>query len=65
MIGSLYVGARESSFLRLVNNFNKRVALIACVCILLAGIIAVPIARLIMRPLDPWYGQTAVLLTAT
>jgi two-component system NtrC family sensor kinase len=52
VIGSLYVGARESSFLRLVNNFNKRVALIACVCILLAGIIAVPIARLIMRPLD-------------
>jgi two-component system NtrC family sensor kinase len=28
------------------------VALIACVCILLAGIIAVPIARLIMRPLE-------------
>jgi two-component system, NtrC family, sensor kinase len=52
VIGSLYVGARESSFLRLVNNFNKRVALIACVCILLAGIIAVPIARLIMRPLE-------------
>jgi two-component system NtrC family sensor kinase len=52
VIGSLYVGARESSFLHLVNNFNKRVALIACVCILLAGIIAVPIARLIMRPLD-------------
>ena len=52
VIGSLYVGARESSFLHLVNNFNKRVALIACVCILLAGIIAVPIARLIMRPLE-------------
>ena len=26
VVGSLYVGARESSFLRLVNNFNKRVA---------------------------------------
>jgi two-component system, NtrC family, sensor kinase len=52
VVGSLYVGARESSFLRLVHNFNKRVALIACICILLAGIIAVPIARLIMRPLD-------------
>ena len=52
VIGSLYVGARESSFLQLVNDFNKRVALIACICILLAGIIAMPIARLIMRPLD-------------
>ena len=52
VIGSFYVGARESSFLQLVRNFNKRVALIACICILLAGIIAVPIARLITRPLD-------------
>lgn len=52
VVGSLYVGARESSFLRLVNDFNRRVVLIACICILLAGIIAVPIARFIMRPLD-------------
>jgi two-component system NtrC family sensor kinase len=35
-----------------VHNFNKRVAIIACICILVAGIIAVPIARLITRPLD-------------
>ncbi len=52
VIGSLYVGARESSFLQLVHNFNKRVALIACICILIAGVIAIPIARLITRPLD-------------
>lgn len=52
VIGSFYVGARESSFLQLVHNFNKRVALIAAICILIAGVIAVPIARLITRPLD-------------
>ncbi|MCX5909357.1 MAG: cache domain-containing protein [Deltaproteobacteria bacterium] len=52
VVGSLYVGARESAFLQLVHNFNKRVALIALVCILLAGVIAVPIARLILKPID-------------
>ena len=52
VVGSLYVGARESSFLTLVHNFNKRVALIAFICILLAGVIAVPIARLIIKPID-------------
>ena len=51
VVGSLYVGARESSFLRLVHNFNKRVALIALVCILLAGVIAIPVSRLITRPI--------------
>jgi two-component system NtrC family sensor kinase len=50
VVGSLYVGARESTFLRLIHTFNNRVALIALVCIALAGIIAVPIARLITRP---------------
>jgi two-component system NtrC family sensor kinase len=35
-----------------VHNFNKRVAVIALICILLAGIIAVPIARLITHPID-------------
>ena len=35
-----------------MHNFNKRVAIIAFICILLAGIIAVPIARFITRPID-------------
>ena len=52
VVGSFYVGARESSFLKLVNNFNRRAALIAFICILLAGIIAVPISRVITRPID-------------
>ena len=52
MVGSLYVGARESSFLTLVHDFNNQVVLIAFICILLAGVIAVPIARLFIKPID-------------
>jgi len=52
VVGSLYVGARESVFLRLLHDFNNRVILIALVCILLAGVIALPIARIISRPID-------------
>jgi two-component system NtrC family sensor kinase len=51
VVGSLYVGARESSFLNLVHDFNNRVGLIAFVCILLAGLIAIPIARLFIKPI--------------
>ena len=38
--------------MHLVHNFNKRVVMIALVCILLAGVIALPIARFIFRPID-------------
>ena len=51
VVGSLYVGALETTFQALVHTFNNRVFLIALVCIVLAGIIAVPIARLITRPI--------------
>lgn len=51
VVGSLYVGARESAFRALVHAFNNRVILIALVCIALAGVIAVPISRLITRPI--------------
>ena len=51
VVGSLYVGARESAFLRLVQEVNRQVALIALVCIVLAGVIAVPIAQVITRPI--------------
>lgn len=51
VVGSLYVGARVSAFESLVHTFNNRVALIALVCIVLAGVIAVPIARMITRPI--------------
>ena len=51
VVGSLYVGARESTFQDLVNSFYNRVGLIALISMLLAGIVAVPIARLITRPI--------------
>ncbi|HZD55627.1 MAG TPA: cache domain-containing protein [Anaerolineales bacterium] len=51
VVGSLYVGARVSAFENLVHTFNNRVALIALVCIVLAGVIAIPIARMITRPI--------------
>jgi len=51
VVGSLYVGARESTFQALVHSFSNRVAIIALVCIVLAGVIAVPIARFITRPI--------------
>ena len=51
MVGSLYVGAREATFLGLVHTFNQRVALIAAVCILLAGVIAIPIGHVITQPI--------------
>lgn len=51
VVGSLYVGARESTFQKLVQAFSYRVAIIALVSMVLAGIVALPIARLITRPI--------------
>jgi two-component system NtrC family sensor kinase len=51
IVGMLYVGALASAFDTLVYTFNERVALIAFICIILAGVIAVPIARLITQPI--------------
>ena len=51
VVGSLYVGARESAFQALVHNLTNRVVLIALVSIALAGVIAVPNARFIVRPI--------------
>ncbi len=47
----IYVGVRETIFDSLVVAFNTRAAWIALVCILVAGVIAIPIARLITRPI--------------
>jgi two-component system NtrC family sensor kinase len=38
--------------LHLIHNVNKYLVVIALVCLLLAGIIALPIARVILRPID-------------
>jgi two-component system NtrC family sensor kinase len=51
VVGMMYVGVRETIFDSLVVAFNTRAAWIAFVCILVAGVIAIPIARLITRPI--------------
>ena len=51
VVGMMYVGVRETIFESLVVAFNTRAAWIAFVCILVAGVIAIPIARLITRPI--------------
>lgn len=51
VVGSLYVGARESTFRALVEAFNNRVAIIAVLTVLVAAILAVPISRWIAGPI--------------
>jgi two-component system NtrC family sensor kinase len=51
VVGSLYVGARESTFRALVEAFNNRVAIIAVLTIVAAAILAVPISRWIAGPI--------------
>ena len=52
VVGSLYVGMREAGFLGLVSTFNERIFSIAVGSIVMAFIIAVPVARSIIRPLS-------------
>lgn len=51
VVGILYVGALKSKFLSLVDEFYKRVIVIAVLSILLAALIAIPIAHFITRPI--------------
>jgi two-component system NtrC family sensor kinase len=51
IIGMLYVGARDAAFRNLLDNFTSRAVLIAIVCILIAGILALPISRWIAWPI--------------
>jgi two-component system NtrC family sensor kinase len=51
VVGMMYVGVRETIFDSLVVAFNTRAVWIALICILVAGVIAIPIARLITRPI--------------
>ncbi len=52
IVGSLYVGARQASFVKLLNEFNARISIIALGSILLAVMIAIPISRSITRPIE-------------
>ncbi len=51
IIGMLYVGALNAAFQNLVDNFTSRAVLIAAVCIIVAGILALPISRWITFPI--------------
>ena len=51
VVGSLYVGARQSSFFRLVNTINQRVLWVALGTILVTIFIATPVSGVITRPL--------------
>jgi two-component system, NtrC family, sensor kinase len=51
VVGSIYVGARESALQQLSTSMSNQVALIALVSIVLAGVIAIPVSRIILRPI--------------
>jgi two-component system NtrC family sensor kinase len=51
VVGMLYVGAQQAAFQRLVESFARQVAFIAVATILLAILIAIPLAWSISRPL--------------
>jgi two-component system NtrC family sensor kinase len=51
VVGSLYVGAREAVFQKLVHTFVARILYIALGTILLAALIALPISITITRPI--------------
>ena len=50
VVGILYVGAREAGFQAFLNSVNTGVGAIALVSIIVAGVIAIPLARYITRP---------------
>ncbi len=52
IVGMLYVGARQASFLNLVNELDARILVIALGSILVAVMIAIPISRSITRPVE-------------
>ncbi len=52
VVGSLYVGARQARFLRLVSSFNRNIILVAVSTIVFTFILATPVSRFITRPLN-------------
>jgi two-component system NtrC family sensor kinase len=51
IVGILYVGAKQDTFQRLVDSFLQQVILIAIASVLLAVLIAIPVAWSITRPI--------------
>ncbi len=52
VVGMLYVGAKQAAFLQLRDTFRRQVYLIAAATILLAVLIAAPLAWSVSRPLS-------------
>ncbi len=50
VVGILYVGAKRATFQRLLDSFTRQVLLIAGATLLLAVLIAIPVASTISRP---------------
>ena len=51
-VGSLYVGARQATFIELQRALRINIILVALVAIVPVALLAIPIARMITRPLE-------------
>jgi two-component system NtrC family sensor kinase len=51
IVGMIYVGARQSTFLSLLNTVDRRISLVAFLTVLLTFLLATPVSRMITRPL--------------
>jgi two-component system NtrC family sensor kinase len=51
VVGSLYVGVRQSAFNKLVNTFYERIVLVGLATILATFLLAIPVSRRITHPL--------------
>ena len=52
VVGSLYVGARRATFVELQHTLQTNIILVALVAIVPVALLALPIARMITRPLE-------------
>lgn len=52
VVGSLYVGARRATFIELQRTLQTNIILVALVAIVPVALLALPIARMITRPLE-------------
>jgi two-component system, NtrC family, sensor kinase len=51
VVGMLYVGVHEVAFRNLLDTFYRRLTFITLICIIIAGVSAIPIARMISGPI--------------
>ncbi len=56
IVGILYVGVRQASYLRLINAFDQRTTMVAFLTILMTFLLATPVSRFITQPLKELRG---------